>query len=42
VEEKPGERKVVFWKNKLPVGSDWYLEAREALDVTNKWNSKGK
>jgi len=42
IEEKPGERKVVFWKNKLPVGSDWYLEAREALDVTQKWNRKGK
>jgi hypothetical protein len=41
IEEKPGERKVVFWKNKLPVGSDWYLEAREALDVTQKLSRKG-
>jgi hypothetical protein len=44
LEEKPGERKVAFWKSdsRLPVGSDWYLEAREALDVTQKWNGKGK
>jgi hypothetical protein len=42
IEEKPGERKVVFWRNKLPVGSDWYLEAREALDVTQKWNRRDK
>ena len=36
IEEKPGERKVVFWKNKLPVGSDWYDEAREALGVAQR------
>jgi len=42
VEEEPGKPKVIFWKNKRPVGSDWYLEAREALDVTQKWNTKDK
>jgi len=42
IEGKPGEKKVVFWKNKLPVGSDWYLEVKEALEVTQKWASRGK
>ena len=41
VEEKRGEPKVVFWKNGRPLGSDWYLEAREALEVASaiewKW-----
>ena len=33
MEDEPGKPKVIFWKNKLPVGSDWCLEAREAWRV---------
>jgi len=35
-EEKPGQPTALFWKNstrELPVRSDWFLEAREALRV---------
>lgn len=42
IEEKGGETKVVFWKNNLPIGSDWYLEAKEAVDLARNWYSGGK
>ena len=41
-EEKPGEITAVFWKNSTrqsPVQSDWYLEAREAWQVTQRATS---
>ena len=41
-EEKPGEMTAVFWKNgtrRLPVWSDWYLEAREAWRAARDANS---
>ncbi|MCI0747275.1 MAG: hypothetical protein L0Y58_17865 [Verrucomicrobia subdivision 3 bacterium] len=41
-EEKPGELTAVFWKHstrQLPVRSDWYLEAREAWQMSNKASS---
>jgi len=40
MEEKPGEKKVVFWKNKVPVASDWYDEAREALRVAQRESAR--
>lgn len=42
IEEKPGHSKVVFWKNGVPVGSDWYLEAEEAVEVAQGKHSGGK
>ena len=38
-EERPGELTAIFWKNstrQLPVKSDWFLEAREALQVARR------
>jgi hypothetical protein len=43
-EEKPGELTAIFWKNstrQLPVKSDWFLEAREALQVAERLKTKG-
>jgi hypothetical protein len=42
-EEKPGELTAVFWKNsthQVPVRSDWYLEAREALQFAHTLSGK--
>jgi len=44
-EGKPGELTGLFWKNgthRLPVKSDWHLEAREALGVAQQENGGSK
>jgi hypothetical protein len=44
-EEKPGVHTALFWKNntrQLPVKSNWFLEAREAFQVTERLTAKGQ